>query len=161
MSLPVVREQSRGILVATWGNVCVSIVRDQLSANDVAAARRVYERAANEHKQGFVSMIIAGGDAGLPSEEARRAIPDLMKGLEARVAAMVGVLEATGFKAAALRTAMATMAMVSRTNYPRKILSSVEDAVSFIAPFVQPSVTHDQLRAAIDDIKRLAGTVLE
>ncbi len=154
MSLPTVRERRSSLCVAVWSNVCVSVVRDRLAVDDVAAARRVYERAAEEER--FVSLIIADKNASMPSEEARRAIPELMKGIEHRVAVMVGVLEATGFKAAALRTSMATMALISKSAYPRKIVGTIDEAIGIVIPHVRPKTSEDVLREAITMIRGMS-----
>jgi hypothetical protein len=103
-----------------------------------------------------VSLIIAEKSAPMPTDDARRAIPELMKGLEDRVAAMVGVLEATGFKAAALRTSMATMALISKSAYPRKIVATVDEAIGFIVPHMRPKTSEDVVREAILKIREMA-----
>jgi len=153
MRLPVVRERSKGVWVATWSNVCISLVRDQLTTADVRTVRRVYESLAAEHDSGFVAIILAPQGVGMPSEDAREAITEVMKGLEHRIAAMAGILEATGFKAATLRTAMATMALISRATYPRKIFASIDEAVPFVAEYARPTLTHAQIRDAITHVK--------
>jgi hypothetical protein len=155
MSLPVVRERSKGVWVATWSNVCISLVRDQLSIADVRMVRRVYETLAAEQPAGFVAIIVAPQGVGMPADDARQAITDVMKGLEHRIAAMAGILEASGFKAAALRTAMATMALLSRATYPRKIFASIDEAVPFVGAYVTPVPTHAQVRNAIAHVKAL------
>jgi hypothetical protein len=156
MAVPSVRARTTNLTIASWSNVCITFVKDELTASDVQRARLVYESFAADIKGGFVSVIVVAENVGLPSDEARKAIPDLMRGVESQVLAMIGVLEASGFKAAAVRSAMAVMSMVSRTNYPRKIAANVREAAPWIAEHVRPVATADVVESAIQQVKQMS-----
>ncbi len=152
---PRVLAKTPNATISGWSNVCITVIRDELNLDDVEAVRKSYKTFATETDKGFISVVIAMPDVGMPSEEARKAIPDMMKGFEKNLLAMVGILESTGFKAAAVRSAMAVMSMLSRTNYPRKIAASVHEAVPWISSHVVPSSTADVIESAIAEAKTL------
>lgn len=141
--------------MASWSNLCITIARAELQISDVEIVRRNYELFAARMDKGFVSVVVALPGVGAPSEQARDAIPDLMRGVEKRVLAMVGILESTGFKAAAARSAMALMSMLSRTSYPRKIAANIQEAVPSIVEHVQPAATAAAVATAIEEAKAL------
>ena len=155
MPRPTVLARTQNVTVASWSNLCIAIVRDELRIEDVEAVRRTYQAFAAEKDKGFVSVIVAMPNVGMPSEEARKIIPDIMRGIEDRMLAMVGVLESTGFKAAAVRSAMAVMSMLARTSYPRKIAASIHEVAPWISGHVQPAATREQIEEAVEEAKKL------
>jgi hypothetical protein len=155
MILPTVRARTPAVLVASWSNACIAQVRGTLSLPDVKAVGAVYEKLATEQKEGFVSVIVVGESVGLPADEARQAVTKVMSGMQDRILAMVGILEAAGFKAAALRSIMAVMSMVSRAPYPRKIAGSIGEAAPWIADHVRPSAPSSSIALAISQVKEI------
>lgn len=106
------------------------------TAVTVEGARRVaipMERLAARHRRGLSLMFAMEEHCRMPDSPAREALARDVKRHEAFTRHMVMVFEGEGFRAAAFRSVLAGMQMLSRQKAPMKVVATVEQGAQWLA----------------------------
>lgn len=134
---------SPDLVLGRSGNLSIAIWRSKPTAAGAAALDRHFRSMSTTHPDGFGSLIIIEEQTANPDEAMRRAITDTMDRAAEELLSVAVVLEAKGFAAAALRAALTGMSMMTRSRFPRRFVSSVEEAL----PWLVKGLTTDSGRA--------------
>lgn len=119
--------------IAHWGNVCFVTWRNKPTVEGATALGRHYLTLARKNPKGFFTFGTIEANVPNPDEPARKAISASMDAVEKHLLASAVAVEGTGFAVAALRAALATMSMLTRSRFPRKFFSTVGDAAAWMA----------------------------
>ncbi len=127
--------------IGVWRHFVLIVWRQKPTAESVAALRRTYVQLGRELPDGF--WALGAIEAGAPQPEAaeRTAIADAMNAAGSQMRGSVVVLEATGFLAATIRTALGAMILLTRAKFPRAFVATLDEAASWMrarAPGVDP-----------------------
>ncbi len=131
--MPQVTYATHDLAMGEWKNLFFGVWRAKPTVESAEMMRARYLALADRYPSGFFSFGLIEADVPNPDERARKAISAAMDAAEDRLLGATVVLEATGFGGAALRAALATMSMLTRSRFPRRFFGSVEDAAVWAA----------------------------
>lgn len=143
LASPEVKVISRGkdYCFASWRQVYILEFRDTVSIEALDASvlgkREVY--AANP--SGIVVFNLLPGDRPLPSSEVRDYAERKQGEDLAGVLAHATVVTGAGFRAGTVRSMLAGLFLVSRSPFPRKVFSNVEEAAAWEATVLKAGRT--------------------
>jgi hypothetical protein len=139
LASPEVKVISRGkdYCFASWRQAYILEFRDTPSIEALDASvlgkREVY--AANP--QGVVVFNLVPGDRPLPSAEVREYAERKQGEDLAGVLAHATVVTGNGFRAGTFRSMLAGLYLVSRSSFPRKVFSNVDEAAAWQATILK------------------------
>lgn len=122
---------ARDLATGHWKNLCVVVWRDAPTMESAEELRQQYLALARTAAGGFFSFGVIEAGVPNPDEQVRKAISAAMDAVERELLGAAVVVEATGFSGAALRAALATMSMLTRSRFPRRFFGTVEDAAAW------------------------------
>jgi hypothetical protein len=142
--------------LASSSNIYISVLRKPLDADGVRRlhlqAKEMFQRFGK--KVGSLSVIEAGSH-GAPTPEVREAVAKLAREFPILGAGIV--LEGSGFGAAAIRTLIAGIYLVTKKDYPHKVFESPRPAVDWLTPILAQggvTVLPSAILAAVEETRR-------
>jgi hypothetical protein len=114
--------------VRSSGNLIGLVWFGAASLSGVAELEQTFEKVANQNphrKIGFATRITQDAVTGGASPEVRHRVGDLLKRFGQRVGATVIIYEGTGVRATVVRTAIATINLLSRSQFPSEVHSDL------------------------------------
>lgn len=152
---------SPDLLLGRWGNLSVTLWRDKPTSAGATSLERHYRSMITRYPSGFVSLIVIGAGTPAPDESIRKLITSTMDGAGDHLLSVGVVLEAQGFAAAALRAALTSMSMLTRSRFPRRFVSSVGEALEWLSASVRDDegrpAQRMELARAVDELRRVAA----
>jgi serine/threonine protein kinase len=152
-----VLHDDKSLLVAELGRICVVVWRQAVTPPWFELQRSGLEEVVNRHPAGAGFMcVVENGSLPLPSDELRRASTQMVTSHGDRLLCVAAVVEATGFSAALIRSAITGMAFFTqvRSAVPLSVLSSTCDAFKWMAEFLP--VDSDGFSRSLDEIRQPA-----
>lgn len=140
---------SEDLVLGRGGNLSIVIWRRKPTGAGAAALEQHYRSMMSRFPQGFASLIVIEDGTPTPDDHLRRQITATMDAPGERLSHVAVVLESKGFAAAALRAALASMSMVTRSRFPRRFVGSVDEAVSWMASGVRDDLGRELSVSAI------------
>lgn len=143
--------------LASLNEIVAIIWRHETAIEGIQSSNQLVTEVARNHPKGIALLTVISAVVPMPSSEARTALSELMnKHRLIRCSAVI--MEGTGFRAAAVRSVVTGLALLSRQDYPHRICD-VEGAIKMYTD-VMPGVTGrawdpDGIRAAINELRRL------
>ena len=130
------------IALASCGAVYISLLRKPLTLDGVARMARQSKRMFELHHGKVVSIaVIEPSAADAASKEVREKSAELARAHPILGAAIV--IEGSGFRPAATRTLVAGMYLVTKKEYPHKIVSTAAEGAEWLVSILaQVGVTH-------------------
>jgi hypothetical protein len=128
---PRVLSTNAGLVVGAFGNICVVVWSAVPTPRTVDGLGSEYARMRSECVK-FGTIVIVEDGVGLPDDLARKGLASLMDSFKASMLCMGGVQEATGFRGAAIRSAITAIHMLSEAPFPRTVTATVEECCSWI-----------------------------
>jgi hypothetical protein len=123
------------IQVITWEDVFVVIDDGGGKPSDYEILRDILARLGKEYPSGLGCLTVIPPDAKPPSEEARKA---LNAGLEvANLRCICWLVEGSGFQGAMVRAVLTGLRFFVRAQYPRSIVTSLEEGIAWILPHLE------------------------
>ena len=149
---PMIHDVDERIALASCGAVYISLLRKPLTLDGVARMAKQSRRMFELYRGKCVSLaVIEPAAADAASKEVRDKSAELARAQPILGAAIV--IEGTGFRPAATRTLVAGLYLVTKKEYPHKIVSTAEEGAQWLVPILaQVGVTqtaHDMV-AAVD-----------
>ena len=143
--------------VASVGNVIINVVRKPATVAMIRETRRQVQRHFRRWNNQCVAVsVLEPGAAQSVPREVRDESAALMTEFPSLAAATV--IEGSGFRAAATRTAVAGMFLISRPPYPHKVFGNLSDGAGWVietgsktAPL---TVTRDDIVRAVEVARR-------
>ncbi|HEY2744166.1 MAG TPA: hypothetical protein VGL86_06075 [Polyangia bacterium] len=131
----IIHDSDGGLALASCGAVYISILRRPLTLDGLARMTRQSKRIYELHRGRCASMaIIEPSAADAASKEVREKSAELARAHPILGAAIV--IEGSGFRPAATRTLVAGMYLVTRKEYPHKIVSTPAEAAAWLVPIL-------------------------
>jgi hypothetical protein len=128
--MPVVHVSTRDHVIATWDRVMIILFRVDSTMAAVRSGYEIFDRLAREYPGVFLLTIVEK-DARMPSVVVRDAVAEFLSQAAGRMILSAVVYEGTGFRAAAVRSVVSGLAMLTNYSYPHKVFPRVEGAVSW------------------------------
>lgn len=126
----------------------------------IAQAQHAFEHLQNAAKSmqgGVVFVVVAGEEVSQPDRGTADFFARNTRAIEKHILAHAFVLEGTGLKGSAVRTAVRAMQSMSRVIFPWTISSSVDEGMLFLAKKAG-FITEPEARNLIADIAKLRST---
>lgn len=148
-------QRGQGWVAFTRGPVAYMRIHGALTREAVDATRRLQLEALASRQAGMGFLLDASGDVVLPSADVRRYAAEMAAKHSDGLAVHVTILEETGFRASALRSALTGIFFLARTPYPRHVVGDVEsarDRLASVLGYDAPSV--ESMRGELDALRR-------
>jgi hypothetical protein len=140
------------LALASCGPVYISLLHKPLTVEGVARMAKQSQRMFDLYRGKCVSLaVIEPSAADAASKEVRDKSAELARANPILGAAIV--IEGSGFRPAATRTLVAGMYLVTKKEYPHKIVSTPAEGATWLVPILaQVGVTHtvDEMVAAVE-----------
>lgn len=106
------------------------------------------------HPEGVAMIIRLTDELPIPESEGRDLISKMMQAHDKSLLGWCIVIEGTGFRAAAARTAASTFRLLARASFPLKIASNVPEMAPWIVTrlSIGAPVAADEFRKAMDEL---------
>ncbi len=143
--------------IGSVGNVFVNVVRKPATLEMLRETRRQVQRHFRRCNNVTVALsVLEPGAAQAVPREVRDESAALVAEFKSLAAATV--IEGTGFRAAATRTAIASMFLLARAPYPQKVFADITEGAGWIlttASKTAPSpVSVEDVARAVDVVRR-------
>lgn len=143
--------------LASLNEIAAIIWLRETTLEGIQSSNRLVAEVARHHPKGIALLTVISEVAPMPSSEARRALADLMSA-HLRIRCSAVIMEGTGFRAAAVRSVVTGLMLLSHHEYPHR-MCDVDGAVKMYTD-VMPGVTGrawdpNKIRAAINELRRL------
>jgi len=148
--------QNHDYALASWNEIVALVWRHDTTLEGIQNSNTLVAEVAHLHPKGIALLTLISAVAPMPSSEARKALADLMSS-NRYIRCSAVIMEGTGFRAAAVRSVVTGLTLLSRHEYPHRICD-VEGAVKMYMD-TMPRVTGrawdpDAVRAAINGLRR-------
>jgi hypothetical protein len=141
----------------TWRDVFVSVWRSAATARTAVRLATVLRRFAAGHSGGVSMIVVIEPGCTMPDTEARERMSRDMKRHETFTRHMVLVYEGEGFRAAAVRSVVAGMQLLSRQVVPTTTVATVTQGASWLAERrASESLSAKELEEAVTVIRSAA-----
>jgi hypothetical protein len=148
----IIHDSDDGLALASCGAVYISLLHKPLTVDGVARMSRMSKRMFELYRGKCVSLaVIEPSAADAASKEVREKTAQLARAHPILGAAIV--IEGSGFRPAATRTLVAGMYLVTKKEYPHKIVSTAAEGAAWLVPILaQVGVTQspDDMVAAVE-----------
>lgn len=126
-------------MVVTWRAFIVHVMGSQElpvpSAREMARVLIAYAKGIGHGKLAEVTLI--AHDAPLPSPGVRAAFDAAAPLVAPYYCGVAAVFEGTGFRAAMVRGIVTSFQLLSRTQYPQSVFSTLDEAVKWSFPYAK------------------------
>jgi hypothetical protein len=136
------------IQVITWEDIFVVIDDGGGQPSDYDMLRGQLVRLGAQYPAGLGCLTVIPPDAKPPSDDARKA---LNANLElANLRCICWLVEGSGFQGAMVRAVLTGLRFFVRAQYPRSIVTSLEEAITWMLPYLEggPKRVHHVEQAA-------------
>jgi hypothetical protein len=157
-----VRSSDEHRLLATWRNLALVLWMRETQPSAVTAMGNLLGELAERNGRIVLLQIVEPG-AIMPSTAVRDAISLLLKEHAPAMLGSAVVFEGDGFRGAAARAVVSTMALVTRLSFPHQIFASVPVALRWLDER-QPAggyYLRDQLESAVARLRLQARAARE
>jgi hypothetical protein len=143
--------------VASVGNVFINVVRKPATVGMIRETRRQVQRHFRRWNNQCVAVSVLEPTA---AQAVPREVRDESAALTAEFHSLAAatVIEGSGFRAAATRTAVSGMFLISRPAYPHKVFASLIESARWVIETVKRTapleVTSDDILRAIEVARR-------
>lgn len=148
----IIHDSDGGLALASCGAVYISLLHKPLTVDGVMRMARQSKRMFELYRGKCVSLaVIEPSAADAASKEVRDKTAELARAHPILGAAIV--IEGSGFRPAATRTLVAGMYLVTKKEYPHKIVSTAAEGATWLVPILaQVGVTQSvaEMVAAVE-----------
>ena len=143
--------------VVSVGNVFINVVRKPATVGMIRETRRQVQRHFRRWNNQCVAVSVLEPTA---AQAVPREVRDESAALTAEFPSLAAatVIEGSGFRAAATRTAVSGMFLISRPTYPHKVFASLTESARWVIETVKRTapldVTSDDILRAIEVARR-------
>jgi hypothetical protein len=148
-------EQSPAVTYAACGGIWTMVLTAPCNAADMLLARPSLAKMLQREPAGFPTLtwILPAAGINLPAD-ARKAAAEITAAFDAHNRGRATIIEGTGFGAAAIRSIIAGIDMVSRTTQPGQVFAAVPEAVAWCVRLralgARDTASVDDIVAALD-----------
>jgi len=129
---PTILALDRDHLVATWRDVVLVNWRIATAPAAPRELRDITERFIDARPSGIAWFVIIEAAAPLPSAEARESLAGTLRDFGGRMHASAVVMEGQGFRAAAVRSVVTGVVLVSRLPHPHRVFHAAPEGCAWL-----------------------------
>jgi hypothetical protein len=118
-------------IIATWECFMFLVYRVETTLPSVKEAQAIYDKLAGGHPGGVFLLTVVEQSAPMPPPEVRKALASFLESGANRTILSAVVHEGAGFRAAAVRSVVTGLAMLTRLPYPHKVFGTIGEAVEW------------------------------
>jgi hypothetical protein len=133
LALGTIRDSTKDHIIGAWERVAVVVFREETTIEGVRNLTAVCDDLARQHPEGIFLLTIVAPNAPMPPSVVRSAVAAFLAARAGQLIASAVVYEGAGFRAAAVRSVVTGVSMVSKPPYPHKVFSSVAAAARWFA----------------------------
>lgn len=149
-------------MVATWRSIVMPVMGKHpippASAQHQVQTLEAFGKRLGKGKMAEISII--ANDAPLPEAETRAVLDKGVPIVSPFYACVGAVYEGTGFRAALVRGILTSFQLLSRSKYPQRTFSSVEECARWIFPLLAPLgmvvASADEIVEAVEAVRAYA-----
>ncbi|MET0389731.1 MAG: hypothetical protein ABW321_27410 [Polyangiales bacterium] len=129
---PTIAFEADGCVMAGWRNVTIAVWGTQGTMVLVSELTELARRQARQYPR-ISSVHLVVNQAPLPTSDARAELQNLTAQYDARLVALVTMIEGTGFWASAMRSFITGMHVLERRSYKIKTCSTPHEVGQWLA----------------------------
>ena len=118
--------------IHTWRSVVIIVWRRPVSPETLTWPAAALTRAVKSFSHPVVMAAIIPANVKAPEGEARRALQEGIRSIDAHLTGAVNIVLGTGFQAAAIRAVLSGLSLAARQRHPITFVSSADEAADFI-----------------------------
>ncbi len=118
--------------VISAGNVIFVFAYAEPSRQYLDCMLPVHRKLQAIYPRGSALIVVIDPEAKPPSQEAREELNQTLRSLAGVVVVGTHVVEGTGFRAAAKRSALSLVNLLTRLPFPMKVLGTLDEAVPWV-----------------------------
>lgn len=115
-------------IVGSWECFQILIWRVETTLEGVKAAQSTYNKLVGQHPEGVFLLTVVEQSAPMPTSEVRKALAGFLASGANRTILSAVVHEGAGFRAAAVRSVVTGLAMLTNLPYPHRVFATVAEA---------------------------------
>lgn len=147
--------------VVMWRDIFALVDRGRADVSDYPILERMVREQAEQHPRGLGCLVIIPASANPPPDDVRRAINDVLTNLAPLLRCLCWLVEGRGFRAAAVRAALAGLRIVHRPPYPTTVENDLSAALHWMFPYLRNGMVRlPEIPAAIDAISQGRASML-
>lgn len=139
------------------GNIVVASWFLETGAAEVATLSDLVHMTSQRFPNGIGLVQVISLEAQAPSNDVRNQLIDMLRNAPVQLKGSSIVVPHKGFRFAAARAMVATLALLARPNFPHLVHPSVSDAVQWLSKLLRsagsPEVDSDAVIRAIEGLK--------
>jgi hypothetical protein len=149
------RAFDNGLAHGGVGRVFVGLYRLPSTLARMASVDPRLRELVTHYPDGIAQLWVCepGSLAPIPAEVSKKGA-ELYKRFESHTKALAYVLEGQGFRVAAARMALSAIRLVSRTQYPSRMFSTVEEGTHWLRQHV-PDIDEARVIAMVEELRAL------
>lgn len=118
--------------IMSWDRCLGLVWTKETTVAGMLAYTQVYREISLRYPSGIYLLTVVEEDAPMPSYEAREAVAVFLRNGAGRIRMSAVVHEGAGFRAAAVRSVVTGIAMLSKVPFPHHIFATVEQAAKWL-----------------------------
>ncbi len=144
-------------VIGTFHNVLLRVGRGTADAEHMAEIHRHANDLRAQHPEGIGFLLWLFEGAPIPDGAGRARAVMMFKDIGDDLRSMAAVIEGGGFFASAARSVLTGFVLMARTRFPLKIVSTYGDGIDWMTERLDPPVTAETLRQAVDGLAQDMG----
>lgn len=147
--------------VVMWRDIFALVDRGRTNVSDYPVLEAMVREQAERYPRGLGCLVIIPASAKPPPDDVRRAINGVLTRLEPLLNCLCWQVEGTGFRAAAVRAALAGLRIVHRPPYPTLVASDMSEALRWMFPYLRDGMARlSEIPSAVDAIGKARASML-
>lgn len=125
-------EVTNDYLIVTFRNILVTIWKQETTLDGVSRIRETRNALADRFPSNVLLLTVVEEGAPMPPPAERDALADFLKGSARKVARSAVVNEGAGFRAAAIRSIVTGLTMLTKLPFSHETFATVDEAVRWL-----------------------------
>lgn len=143
--------------IMSWDRCLGLVWKKETTVAGMQAYTKVYRDVSLRYPSGIYLLTIVEEEARMPPYEAREAVAIFLRNSTGRVRMSAVVHEGSGFRAAAVRSVVTGIAMLSKVGFPHHIFATVEQAAKWLGTTHFRDVDPEYTVLAVNDGRERAS----
>ena len=143
--------------IMSWDRCLGLVWKKETTVAGMQAYTQVYREVSLRYPSGIYLLTIVEEDAPMPPYEAREAVAVFLRNGAGRIRMSAVVHEGAGFRAAAVRSVVTGISMLSKVPFPHHIFATVEQAAKWLGTTQYRDVDPDYTVVAVNEARDRAA----
>ena len=143
--------------IMSWDRCLGLVWKKETTVAGMQAYTQVYREVSLRYPSGIYLLTVVEEDAPMPPFEAREAVAVFLRNGAGRIRMSAVVHEGAGFRAAAVRSVVTGISMLSKAPFPHRIFATVEQASKWLGTTQYRDVDPDYTVFAVNEARGRAA----